>query len=122
MPGPLKKYKRDPNGKGRGAGFYYHRGNGEYSRYNKSRDRGYKQNTPRGVKRKRKSTHDTDPGNWGMDAAVGSYIHTHDYNTPNTARRARNQYGDLHTEWNSKRSAARMKKAAKTIKKGFKKP
>lgn len=42
-----KYFKRDPNGKGRGAGVYYHRGNGVYSKYSIVRDkkikaRGYK--------------------------------------------------------------------------------
>jgi len=39
MPGPLKRYKRDPNGKGRGGGLYYHRGNGVYSKYSMGKDR-----------------------------------------------------------------------------------
>lgn len=38
MVGQLKKFGSDPNGKGRGAGFYYHRGNGEYSKYSEKRD------------------------------------------------------------------------------------
>lgn len=38
MVGPLKRYKRDPDGKGRGGGLYYHRGNDEHSKYNPSRD------------------------------------------------------------------------------------
>jgi len=117
MPGPLEKHTKDPNEKGRGAGFYYHRGKGEYSKYNVGRDKNYKHNKPRGVKRKRKSTHDTKPGNWGMTAAVGSYIHTHDYNSPLTARRARRQYGDLHTEWNGKKSSKKLGGAIKAAKK-----
>lgn len=42
MVGPLKYFKRDPNGKGRGAGWYYHRGNGYYSKYSLARDRKHK--------------------------------------------------------------------------------
>jgi len=38
MVGQLEKFKRDPNGKGRGAGMYYHRGNGVYSKYSPHRD------------------------------------------------------------------------------------
>jgi len=33
MPGSLWLKKRDPNGKGRGKGLYYHRGNGVWSKY-----------------------------------------------------------------------------------------
>ena len=39
MPGPLIRRKTDPNKKGRGAGVYYHRGKGVYSKYSKDRDR-----------------------------------------------------------------------------------
>lgn len=38
MPGPLKRFKRDPNGKGRGGGLYYHRGHGYWSKYSWGRD------------------------------------------------------------------------------------
>ena len=31
--GPLQYFDRDPNNKGRGAGWYYHRGKGYYSKY-----------------------------------------------------------------------------------------
>lgn len=31
-------YKRDPNGQGRGAGYYYHRGRGNFSKYSAARD------------------------------------------------------------------------------------
>ena len=119
MPGPLKRFTSDPNKKGRKAGYYYHRGHGEYSRYKVGRDKDYKQNKPRGVKRKRKGTHDTDPGNWGMDAAVGSYIHTHDYNSPHTARRARSEFGDIHKEWNPKKTGDSFQKVTKGITKGY---
>jgi len=49
IPSPLRYYKRDPNGRSRGEGAYYHRGNGIYSKYNIERDRkikakGYKLN------------------------------------------------------------------------------
>ena len=46
MVGPLKKLKRDPNGKGRGSGLYYHRGNGVFSKYSRARDRARKSKTP----------------------------------------------------------------------------
>jgi hypothetical protein len=44
MPSNLKSYKRDPNGKGRGAGIYYLRGRDEngdpiYSKYSRRRDK-----------------------------------------------------------------------------------
>jgi len=39
MVGPLKRYSRDPQGKGRGPGLYYHRGKGVYSKYSPWRDR-----------------------------------------------------------------------------------
>ena len=47
MPGPLRYFKRDPQrGRGgkknRGAGHYYHRGNGVYSKKDDSLDRTYK--------------------------------------------------------------------------------
>lgn len=35
----IKYFTRDPNGKGRGAGVYYHRGNGYYSKYSRTRDK-----------------------------------------------------------------------------------
>lgn len=49
MPSPLRYYRRDPNGKNRGEGIYYHRGNNTYSKYDVERDRkikakGYKLN------------------------------------------------------------------------------
>jgi len=39
MTGRLRRYKRDPQGKGRGAGTYYHRGKGVYSKYSARRDK-----------------------------------------------------------------------------------
>jgi len=33
MPGSLWLRNKDPNGKGRGKGIYYHRGNGVWSKY-----------------------------------------------------------------------------------------
>lgn len=39
MPGPLKRYEHDPEGKGRGGGLYWHRGRGEYSKYTMIVDR-----------------------------------------------------------------------------------
>jgi len=38
MPTRLYQKTRDPNGKGRGPGLYYHRGNGIYSKYSEERD------------------------------------------------------------------------------------
>lgn len=39
MVGPLQHREYDPQGKGRGAGRYYHRGRGKWSKYTPSRDR-----------------------------------------------------------------------------------
>ena len=39
MVGPLKRFRRDPNRKGRGAGLYYHRGKGYYSKWGAKLDR-----------------------------------------------------------------------------------
>ena len=50
MPGPIKRYKRDPNGKGRGPGYYYHRGKGVYSKYSGTRDKYHKAPKSRGRK------------------------------------------------------------------------
>lgn len=49
MPSPLKFFKTDPNGQGRGRGVYYHRGKGVYSKYSIERDakikaKGFKKN------------------------------------------------------------------------------
>jgi hypothetical protein len=49
MVGPIKYRKTDPNGNGRGAGYYYHRGDGYYSKYGTSAD-----NSKRNVKTKLK--------------------------------------------------------------------
>lgn len=38
MPGKLKFYSRDPEGKRRGAGQYWHRGKGSYSKYTGNMD------------------------------------------------------------------------------------
>ncbi len=38
MPGKLRYFRSDPNKKGRGPGFYYHRGNGIFSKYSFRRD------------------------------------------------------------------------------------
>ena len=35
---PIKQFKRDPNNLGRGAGVYYHRGKGYFSRYSRTLD------------------------------------------------------------------------------------
>lgn len=64
MPGPLMYYKRDPQrGKKRGAGHYYHRGRGVYSKKDDKRDRRYKAKGFRGLPRK---------------IGSGVYRHTHD--------------------------------------------
>jgi len=47
MPSRLTKFNTDPQKKGRGAGLYYHRGKGIYSKYDPDRDslivaKGYK--------------------------------------------------------------------------------
>jgi hypothetical protein len=39
MVGPIKRLKNDPNRRGRGAGLYYHRGNGYYSKYSGMSDK-----------------------------------------------------------------------------------
>ena len=39
MPGPIRKFKSDPNNRGRGKGSYYHRGRGYYSKYSGRRDK-----------------------------------------------------------------------------------
>ena len=38
----IKYYRKDPNDKGRGAGVYYHRGKGYYSKYSVERDKNKK--------------------------------------------------------------------------------
>ena len=38
MPSRLVKWNTDPQKKGRGAGVYYHRGKGVYSKYSPDRD------------------------------------------------------------------------------------
>jgi hypothetical protein len=70
MVGPLKRFARDPEGKGRGAGLYYHRGKGKWSKYSPQRDRRYK--AP--LRRKRKKSKDWRTGAVGS----GPYRHTHD--------------------------------------------
>jgi hypothetical protein len=57
MVGGLKRYKRDPNGKGRGAGLYYHRGNGVYSKRDLRQDYARKAKTRNKV-RSNRHTHD----------------------------------------------------------------
>jgi hypothetical protein len=70
MPGPLRYLKSDPNHKKRGAGWYYHRGRGVYSRKDDALDRGYKA-TRYGQKLR------------GSPPKIGSgvYRHTHDITT-----------------------------------------
>jgi hypothetical protein len=63
MPGPLRFFSRDPNGKRRGAGHYYHRGNGVYSKKDDKRDRKYKAKGFKGLPKK---------------IGSGVYRHTHD--------------------------------------------
>ena len=67
MPGPLRYHAKDPNGKRRGPGYYYHRGRGIYSRKDDSRDKRYKAQGFRGL-----------PGKIGS----GVYRHTHDITGP----------------------------------------
>ena len=38
MPSRLVRWNKDPQGKGRGPGTYYHRGKGIYSKYSTARD------------------------------------------------------------------------------------
>lgn len=38
MPGKLEHHKKDPEEKGRGAGTYFHRGKGVYSKYSEDSD------------------------------------------------------------------------------------
>ena len=38
MVSTIKYFKTDPNKLGRGAGIYYHRGHGYYSKYSRTRD------------------------------------------------------------------------------------
>jgi len=61
MPSSLKYKKKDPNRKGRGPGYYYHRGHGYWSKYSKARDA------------KRKSR-----GNDPRHIGTGKWRHTHD--------------------------------------------
>jgi hypothetical protein len=39
MVGALAYLKKDPNGKGRGEGYYYHRGKNYYAKYSRSLDK-----------------------------------------------------------------------------------
>ena len=61
---PTKYFSTDPNKKGRGEGYYYHRGNGYYSKYSLARDKnkkssGYDSN-PIGYPNKSRYKHTTD--------------------------------------------------------------
>ena len=60
MVGSLKRYKHDPDGKHRGAGLYYHRGNGEHSKYSPSRDTAHKHTKDKREARKSKNRHKSD--------------------------------------------------------------
>ncbi len=61
MPGPKKRYKQDPDGKGRGGGLYYHRGKGKHSKYSRKRD-AMRISTPKGKSRwvKKNYSHTSD--------------------------------------------------------------
>ena len=82
MVGPLKYFDRDPEGKGRGPGLYYHRGKGRWSKYSAWRDRKHSE-TKR--QRKRKKKQDYVKGLVGK----GPYRHTHDksYDAPGTKKK-----------------------------------
>ncbi|MHA1829043.1 MAG: hypothetical protein ACTSX6_10410 [Candidatus Heimdallarchaeaceae archaeon] len=70
MVGPLKYFSHDPNGKGRGSGYYYHRGNGYYSKWRRLKDQRHKGKVgKKGRKR------------WWRKGKIGSgkYKHTHDF-------------------------------------------
>ncbi len=60
----LKFYRRDPNGKKRGKGVYYHRGHGVYSKYSAERDKKIKAKGygihKIGLPRKSKTLHTSD--------------------------------------------------------------
>lgn len=70
MVGPLIYFKRDPNGKGRGPGWYYHRGHGIYSKYSRVRDQRHRGKV--GKKGRRR---------WHRKGKIGygKYKHTHDF-------------------------------------------
>ena len=69
MVGPLKYYRRDPNGKGRGPGYYYHRGHGYYSKFSRLANQRHSDRV--GAKGRRR---------WWRKGKIGSgpYKHTHD--------------------------------------------
>lgn len=90
MPGKLIEYNSDPNGKGRGSGLYYHRGNGYYSKYSEDIDKKIK--ASRHIKKKKKGL-----------IGRGKYRHTHDLLEPNTKK---------------KRSSKKKKKSKKSPRKG----
>jgi len=100
MVGPLLRFKRDPEGKGRGPGLYYHRGRGRWSKYSPKRDMNYK--AP--LRRKRKKGKD-----WKMNAiGSGRYRHTHD-KTESSKKQARRTLKKVR----QKQKKARKKKAKK---------
>jgi len=78
MPGPIKRYRSDPNSKGRGGGLYYHRGKGVYSKYKATRDKYHNAPKPRKAKNHK-------PGKIGM----GSYKQTHDRGPKKTHKKKR---------------------------------
>jgi len=70
MVGPLIYLKKDPNKKGRGPGWYYHRGHGYYSKFGRIRDQRHRGKVGRKGKRR-----------WWRKGKIGSgrYKHTHDF-------------------------------------------
>jgi hypothetical protein len=79
MVGPLKYFKKDPEGKGRGAGYYYHRGKGRWSKYSRIKDQRHKGKVGRKGRRR-----------WHRPRKIGSgpYKQTHDFKrTPRKKKR-----------------------------------
>ena len=120
MPGPLEYRKTDPNKKGRGAGWYYLRGKGVYSRYSTKRDANYKQSKPKGSKRDARPGTSTKYKKRSIKRVGtqprrsppgGRYAHTHDYRWhKGTARSARTKRGkDLSSAWASSATKAAKK-------------
>lgn len=60
MPGSLEYKRSDPNKKGRGDGYYYHRGNGYYSKYSQERDAAKKGTKLSRMKYKKVQAHKRD--------------------------------------------------------------
>jgi len=67
MPGPLKHYRRDPQGKGRGSGLYWHRGRGKFSKYTMVVDRKVQAKNPPQKEHGYHHTGDVFAGIWGAE-------------------------------------------------------